>query len=511
MSIFANPEIVRNVRSQLRPKKAAAVVIICLLLSVSVGYGLLHGTSDVTQRYRTLLQMTFYAQALILGAGGSIACLNNIYKEKDRNSFDFQRLTRLTTTQLTAGKLFGAPVLMYFVCLCLLPVSIYSAIGAHCRISFFLAAYAVLIAASIALHALSLLLSVLSIKGSQTGGIILILVILWCTSYGEGLTPYSVMNLGALGPFTAASVATQTTWSVSELESEWSRNRWAYYANDGMVDALFGKHVHHVPVLLAVDCIFSFWFLLAVVRNIKRDPAEYELYSPVQFLLLALVLNGLLLSFFNWRLQIDSGPATFLLSINLGIFLLLGLALLRNRDRMRNIVHRREGGNPEWLDLYWPLPLVFAGTFAAVALITLVSNVEPGHKTSLGFALLRGLFAALWLARDLQFLQWSSLRKGNSALIMGVIYLVIFYTCTSIIFTAIDAFTREAVSFTAFFLPTPLYWLDSTTWMLRPAIWVAALLAQCLAIAFFVGLQREQIYDLAGRRKSEKLEEAPSA
>ena len=43
--------------------------------------------------------------ALVLGAGGGIACLNSVFKEKEQNSFDFQRLTRLTPLELALGKL----------------------------------------------------------------------------------------------------------------------------------------------------------------------------------------------------------------------------------------------------------------------------------------------------------------------------------------------------------------------------------------------------------------------
>jgi len=90
--------------------------------------------------FRFLLEFTLYAQALILGAGGSIACLNNIFKEKERNSFDFQRITRLTSAELTVGKLFGAPALMYFVFACLMPLSLAAAALAHTGVSFYLAA-----------------------------------------------------------------------------------------------------------------------------------------------------------------------------------------------------------------------------------------------------------------------------------------------------------------------------------------------------------------------------------
>jgi hypothetical protein len=501
--LFSNPEFLRNVHTQLRPRKMAVVAAICGILSLSTAYGFLHATpSEIfSTEARNLLDLTLYAQTLILGAGGSIACLNNIFKEKERNSFDFQRITGLTSTELTIGKLFGAPALMYFVCGCLMPVSFVAATLAHARLSYYIAAYVVMVVASIAFHSLALLLSVLSIRGSQTGGIILILLVLWFTAYhGDSFVLGGPFRLEALGPFFAPHVTEQTEWSPAALETTTTYEKnWNLNPNQGMTDVFFGEHVNHVPVLLVIDSVFAFWFLLAVVRNIKRDPAEYELYSPLQFLGLAVFLNLLMVAFFNWHFPTDVGQPTFLLTFDAGIFILLGLALLRNRERTRVITHRRSQG-PSWLDLCWPAPFLFAGAIMVAALIVL-STIWAGAARSvgLGFLVFRVFFAILWLVRDMQFLQWASLRKGKNALVMGVVYLAISYVCISTVFAALDLFTSESVSFTAFFLPTPLYWLDSHTWALRRAIWIAAFLFQCLIIGFLFHLQKQRVMELSGR------------
>lgn len=497
ISLFSNPELLRNVHSQLRPRKMAVVASICAVLSLSTAYAFLHKTPLAIRdvEARNLLEFTLYAQALILGAGGSIACLNNIFKEKERNSFDFQRITRLTSAELTMGKLFGAPALMYFVIACLMPLSLAAAALAHTGVSFYLAAYAVMFVASITLHSLALLLSVLSIRGSQTGGIILILIVLWISANGRGFFSGNAFELGSLGPFFAPQVAKQAAWSPAALES-YRDHEW--YGNRGMTDVFFGVHVNHVPVLLIVDSLLTFWFLLAVVRNIKRDPAEYELYSPGQFLAFAVFLNLLLVAFFNWRFQTDIGQPAFLLTFDSGVFILLGLALLRNRERMRTIVHRRAHG-PEWLDICWPAPLLFVGA-AIVAVLLVGSTVLAGTVGSLGlgFLIFRILFAVLWFVRDFQFLQWASLRKGKNALVMALLYLAIFYVCASTIFTTLGLFTRESVCFTAFLLPTPLYWLDIDSFAARPAIWATAFLFQFFVIGILFHLQRQQVVELSG-------------
>ncbi len=513
ISLFSNPELLRNVHSQLRPRKMAVVVAICAVLSLSIAYGFLHRTPSaiLENEAHNLLELTLYAQTLILGAGGSIACLNNIFKEKERNTFDFQRMTRLTSAELTIGKLFGAPALMYFVCACLLPLSFVAAILAHTRLSYYAAAYAVMAVASIGFHSLALLLSVLSIRGSQTGGVILILLTLWVTAYhGGGMVADSPFRLEALGPFSAPHIADQTDWRPAALERTDTYANWTFRRSQGMTDVLFGVHVNHVPILLVIDSIFAFWFLLAVARNIKRDPTEYELYSPGQFLAFAVFLNLLLVAFFNWRFQTDIGQPVFLLTFDSGVFILLGLALLRNRERMRTIVHGRAHG-PEWLDICWPAPLLFVGA-AIVAVLLVGSTVLAGTAGSLGLGVLifRILFAVLWFVRDFQFLQWASLRKGKNALVMAVLYLAIFYVCASTIFTTLGLFRRESVCFTAFLLPTPLYWLDIDSFAARPAIWATAFLFQFFVIGILFHLQRQQVVELSGRSDQVAVKPEPA-
>ena len=124
----------------------------------------------------------------------------------------------------------------------------------------------------------------------------------------------SPFRLEPLGPFFAPHIAEQTDWRPAAIERAVTYANWTVTRNQGMTDVLFGLHVNHVPILLVIDSIFAFWFLLAVVRNIKRDSAEYELYSPRQFLGLAVFLNLLLVAFFNWHFHSDIDQPTFLLT-----------------------------------------------------------------------------------------------------------------------------------------------------------------------------------------------------
>src|SRR5271169_5108289 len=146
--MFSNPEFVRNVRAQLSTTKMVTAVIVAAALSLVLAFSLTHISAPAAGPSGwgfMLLRALFWLQALVLAAGGGIACVNAIYKEKDQNTFDYQRVTRLSPLELALGKLFGAPVHMYFLCLCLTPLVIFAAIEGHQNFVFVLTAYAVLI------------------------------------------------------------------------------------------------------------------------------------------------------------------------------------------------------------------------------------------------------------------------------------------------------------------------------------------------------------------------------
>ena len=98
--MFANPEFVRNVRSQLRPAKVAIAAVIFAVMSLVLVYAMSNVKAVPAAGFSGwgfgLLHLLFWLQALILGAGGGIACVIAIYTEKDQNTYDFQRVTRLS-------------------------------------------------------------------------------------------------------------------------------------------------------------------------------------------------------------------------------------------------------------------------------------------------------------------------------------------------------------------------------------------------------------------------------
>ena len=505
-AIWSNPELIRNVRAQLRPAKVVATACICAALSIVIGYASSHQNDRQLATGPAgwgiqVLQITFWLQALMLAAGGGITCINSIHREKEQNTFDYQRVTRMTPLELALGKLFGAPVFSYFVFLCLMPLALFGAVMGKRPALTVLAAYAVLLVASLAVHTLALLISLLTIRGSHTAAILVLIAIL-AASFSPA-TPSPYFRAHSFGPFYAAEVVQWGPWEPAGTEYDYGSNRRAPLWEE---DIFFGQRVHHVPLLLVIDLLFAGWFLLALVRNIKRDPNYYEIYSPLQALVFAMFLNLVFAAFYQWgdagfsfgsRSPAESQSSVF--ALNIVVFFCLGLAAIRNRERVRRILRTRESGSPGLLDLTWPAPFMVAGTVAASLII--VGGMAWGHSGNpdldLNFAIFRALFFVAWIARDVQFVQWMSLRRAKHPLVMGALFLIIFYTCAIIMLASLGVLSRpDRTAFSAFFVPSGAFELDHSKWILRPAIWAAAFLAQWLMTAFFIGLQKKTIDEL---------------
>ena len=507
-ALWSNPEFIRNLRSQLRPGRVIATACICAAISVATGFAISHQYKSATGLYGwgfAVFQVALWLQLLMLAAGGGIACVNSIHREKEQNTFDYQRVTRMTPLELTLGKLFGAPVFSYFVCLCLMPLAIFGAVMGRLKFSNLLAVYAVMLVGSLMIHMLALLISLLTVKGSHTAAILLLLVLLWGTS---GVSPSRVFQLGPCGPFYAAQIAGVENWNTDRVATSAGT-----YEIPGTVDVFFGQKIHHVPVLLAIDLMFTGWFLLAMVRNIKRDPNYYEIYSPLQGLGLAIFVNLLFVGFFNWGNSTPVEAQSILLSLNTLVFFCFGLVMLRNRERVRRIIRSREGAEISWLDSTWPAPLLIAGTLAAGLLVVLgvAEGRNPQVEWNPNFAVLRSLFFVAWIVRDIQFLQWMSLRRGKHALVTGVLFLVIFYVCVSILMGPLGMYSiPDRIPFSAFFVPSAVYLLDHGAWAIRPAIWSAAFLAQWIFIAAFIWLQQRIIEELNSSAQAPASSPAPA-
>ena len=159
---FSNPEMVRNARAQLRPGRMLVIALVCAVFSIVVTISFLTGNKTLAEEQEnalTLLRCILGGQIIVLALGGMLGCGQSIQREKQLNTFDFQRVTRLTPWELALGKLFGAAVVPWFIVACFMPLAIWAAVAARVSPLLVLAAYVVMIVGSLTYHAGALLLS----------------------------------------------------------------------------------------------------------------------------------------------------------------------------------------------------------------------------------------------------------------------------------------------------------------------------------------------------------------
>ena len=288
---FSNPELIRNARIQLRPGRMIAAMVISAAMSVTTWASIRHTDVTVTidglSGLGAVFALILAVQVAVLLIGGGIYCLQSVHREKELNTFDYQRVTQLTSIELAIGKLLGAPIAAYFVVLCLMPVALLSAVRAHIGASTVIEAYVVLVLGSIAFHALALLVSMLLRRGGSAVAIFLYLAIVGVT-YFQGM--YVAWTIRSISPFFALDLAKQDSPYMTFLFKDATPRHF-------LTDSIFGKAVPHFTVLIGLYLIFTAWFLLAVKRNLKRDPSFYEIYSPKQALTFVMYLSLLMLSF----------------------------------------------------------------------------------------------------------------------------------------------------------------------------------------------------------------------
>lgn len=493
------PELLRNGRIQLRRGRVLAVIVICAAVSLSAVAYFFYSPNAASSEMAALdlVRTMVISQITVLLIGGGIYCLQSVHREKELNTFDYQRITRLKPIELAIGKLLGAPALMYLIALCLMPVTVVAAFIAQISIWTLLQIYLILLLGSITFHLLALLLSLLAPPGSSAGTIVFFLFLVGMGSMiAAGMNTFAIHQVS---PF----------FAVELLGSQPPRN--SFVTLPLLQDLFLGRSVPHFPVLIVIYVTFSAFFLLAVARNIKRDPSVYEIYAPWQGLMFVLYLNALVLSFFRWTtplftrsgvqfqpISADNAELT-LLMMALWQFAIFGFALLRNRERVRRRIRQYGATASGWWAAIWPSPYLLAGVLVTGCAIvaTMRYEVEDFGNWNFQVGILEVSFFAIWLARDFQYLQWMNLQRARRPLVAGVLYLIIFYVCASACMAAFGLYRPFAAPYRAILIPSAAFGLDADAWTSAERLWAGALLLLVIETFAFVWLQRRELGKLA--------------
>jgi hypothetical protein len=437
--LWQNPELMRHVRTELRPKRmiiaAASSIFICSLMILLFAYpnGQLEG-GDSNESRAALYFIFVSLQAVVLCLWCLSSCGQGIASERMLKTYDFLRTTRLTSAELLFGMVFGLPLMAYFIVGCTLPFSLFMGFSGGFTILAIVATYAMLLLISVVISLAGLLVSMLTEK--PRSGQLLLLVLLF-------VFPYITFALkGGNDPFPGLIAIAVVPGMFPLYGYDQSANQTVLRTSA----SFFGFQTPLLVISIVLYVTFGAWVALVLVRNLKKDLEDIRPLSRWQGIGFAAYVNLLVFAFLDMRAVLHdadgdvqsaaSGVTIGYLVLNFLILYAVGLAMLTPRERLKEWSRRSshslqrywsENGPP------WPWMAASAGAaFLAFALETVASSrIIPLAKWPIPAVPLFVLLS--YAVRDILFLQWCTLTRMKRPIMSGILLLFLYYVSVAAI------------------------------------------------------------------------------
>ena len=485
--LWTNPEFVRHRRAELRPVRAitvgAVVAVMCVLLGLacwSYQESLLEnarrglenfGTEAWKQRVEFLQTqfardtwLLFYRwliglQGVALTFWTLFSCAQSVSGERDRKTWDFQRTTRLTASEILVGKLLGEPVLVYFAVLCVAPITLIAGLAGGLSLGTVISVFISLAMTSLFLGLGGMWLSTLLESRTRGVGLIGALALYGFTLGAYGFRESGLPGLAALSPLTGMFDALGAgATGVARF-----------------APMLFGHEVSWLLMTVLLCGSFSAWLALMLVRNIKRDYPEIRPLSRWQAIGCAAFLNFLIYAL----LRPDSGlalrqrvgwfpdaksVALFAVAMNGLILFLMGLATLTPQERLK-VWRRKRGTGESAIFADDGLPWPWLGISAVVAYALMIwgllawEHTLPLEMSTLQGAAIRLLLVLVFVTRDVLFLQWCVLTRLRQPVVKGFLFLCLYYAGAAVL-TGLAAVSSQDAGHWMLALLTPIQVFD---------------------------------------------------
>ena len=450
LRFWRNPEFVRHRRAELRRNRALAVMLVVLVVCTLIGLscwashasemealrqGRLEFNNpqwlvELEQNYARDIWRVFYRWIILLQAGvlcfwSLLSCAQSVSGERERKTWDFQRTTRLSPGELLIGKLFGEPVLAYFIGICCLPVALVAAVMGGIPLADFVSAYILIFAGALFIGRVGLWLSSLLETRSRGFGLIgaLAFFVLFALAYNFRTTNFP--GLAGFSPLAGLL-------SLLELDEGSFRASMA---------TIFGQKVPWLLDSLLLYVTFGAWLLVMLLRNLKRDYEGMRLLTRWQALGCAAFLNFVVYAFFHlheWQNMGSHEFATMVVGLNAIVLFTIGLATLIPYERLKVWNRRRAVGEATLFaeeGLSWPWLAISAviaygllvwGLFAWRNVLGFELNILAGSALQL-------LTVLLFVTADVLFIQWCRLTRMRAPLLKGVLYLGLYYAAATVL------------------------------------------------------------------------------
>jgi hypothetical protein len=515
---LANPEFVRHRRAELRPVRAITVAVVVAVLCMLIGMACWSSQQSMLENTRRVAEMNRYdgnwqhryelAQAefarhtwylffrWLVGILGIalpfwtlFSCSQSVSGERDRKTWDFQRTTRLSPSEILMGKLMGEPVLMYFAALCAAPVALIAGLAGGVSFGTILSIFIFLAATSVMLGLAGMWLSTLLESRTRGVGLISALAVFGLTLAMYNMFESGLPGFAALSPL-VASVDLMGAAADSRLKD--------------VSAVLFGLSIPWLLMGLLLCGSFSAWLALMLVRNLKRDYPDIRPLSRWQAIGCAAFLNFLIYALLlpgtphylntpgrmrGW-FHDSSGVAVFAVGMNALILFLMGLATLTPHERLKVWRRRRASGQANLFaddGLPWPwlaISAVVAYAFMVWGLLAW-DHVLPLDMHTLLTAAIRLLVVLVFVMRDVLFLQWCMLTRLRQPIVKGILFLGLYYVAAGVMIGLASVSSRDAGYWMAALL-APVKAFDSDMSTVISTATVVGLILQMVAISFVI-------------------------
>lgn len=438
MPIWKNPEFVRHFRAELRTTRALTVGAVVVVIAVLIWLGCWGSrasaialmrqrssifTVDLAEMDREMpfivwsdfYRILMYAQLGILTFWSLFSCAQSISGERDRKTWDFQRSTRLSAGELLAGKLFGEPLLAYFIVVSCVPIALLAALMGRVRLGSFAEAYLLIFSGTIFLGVAGLWLSNLFEARSRGVGLI--------GTFGLYIL-CALMVLIRDSNFPGAAALSPLAGFIPLLNKD---------AGFG-VPTIFGHPVPWVVVSLLLYVTIGAWLVLTLLRTLTKDYDQMRPLSRWQAVGCAAFLNFIIYSLYipHFPLVRWDSFIEFTVAVNGAILFVMGLAMLTSSEKLR--VWWRTRSATRWPMFAedgprWPwLALSAVVGYGLLALGLFARKKDLGFEAeALRVGSIEFLVVLVFITRDITFIQWCRLTRMRAPVLKGVLFLGLYY------------------------------------------------------------------------------------
>jgi hypothetical protein len=433
--MLENPELLRYMRSELRPARAMAItggVVTGVILLALIAYSRsLRGDTyilDYPTFWKSLEASLLTLSACVLLLWSVLACAYSVVGERSHRTFDFWRITRLEPSTLTLGKVFGPSLGAWLQYAAVLPVLVIAAIGGNGSVKVLLSSYLVIALTAVAYSFIAVCFSSRAREARRAQAVIFLLLLpLIIPAFTLGAhRPYAGFDRlsawDAIVPFTAIG-----NWFFGTVERV----------------SVFGYSVPSLVVSVVV-AVVAIGFCFAALRNaIKYEPEQRSLFTPAQavaltafmqlFTYAAFIAGGTVVYVTDGsaaqqiQQHVEQGSLDRMMTtgiiLNIATIVLVIVLTVVSRESLRNLL-RNHTSRQVVSKIMAPWIAV-----AAIGVVAFVSAVL-GHVKTWGYpqvpwTSVACLSAALFVyaIADGLFLQWIASTRTKAPVVKGLLIL----------------------------------------------------------------------------------------